>query len=549
MSYQSSIHFDPTALLIIKKEVDHSIQQVENAISRLVEDQILPFAIDDVLIQFQQCAQVLMLIDMPQLSQLTQYAADLMQKIMQNPENIIIKEVVALSEGTTMLRRYIEFICLREVRVPQFLLDSINNLELALGKPLTQEGQSIAAALDCVEPVFNLPQAPTLEKSSYIHTLYKLCLDKRLAQHETALDFQGIKLAGSYLAHLAVNTPSQQYWSLVQVAFNQIENITLTDARLRTLIAIESHVGQFLKNSLLFSASTIDLANILSMCISQEDELSQHIRNQLNMGEDLLTDTQLQVLSRHLFGPDFDTVHTVSHLIKQEMSQIHHDIENHYENMSPAKIAEIKSKLCNLANVFKVMNLDAACVELKLQAEQFSQENMENNQQFAHQLMNSIWSAMNSIGILERSFSSSRLQLPVSNMQISLDRLDAAHDVLLNETKILVNLSSQTLLHYLQDPDTTNLEALPTQLKEISGAMLFLGAKNAQSALLNSHQFVKTQLAKNGSKFSMQQVVRLLDVLASVDMMIDHVQNKQPVLASMFDIALNSSQNLKAIAS
>ncbi len=32
MSYQTSIHFDPTALLIIKNEVDNSIKLVESAV-------------------------------------------------------------------------------------------------------------------------------------------------------------------------------------------------------------------------------------------------------------------------------------------------------------------------------------------------------------------------------------------------------------------------------------------------------------------------------------------------------------------------------------
>lgn len=547
MSYQTSIHFDPTALLIIKKEVDNSIQQVETVISSLVEDQTLPFGIDDALIQFEQCAQVLMLIDMPHLSQLTQYASDLMRKIMQNPRNIITKDVVALSEGTTMLKRYIEFICLREVRVPQFLLDTINNLQLALGLPLTQEGQSIAASLDCIEPQFNLPQAPELEKSVYIHKLYKLCLQKLLLQNETALDFQGIKLVGTYLAHLGLSTSSKQYWNLVHVAFNYIENIAFSDARLRTLIGIESQIGAFLKAPQHFTASINDLANVLSICISQEDDVSQHIRDQINVGEDILTDTQLQVFSRHLFGPDFDTVHTASQLITEEMTQIRNDIENNYKNMSAEKTAELKSQLFNLANVFKVMNLNEAFVELKLQAENLSQNNMQNNDQFAQQLMNSMLSAMNSIGILERNFSSSRLQLRVNNMHISLDRLDEAHNALLNETKSLVDSSSQTLVQYLQEPETTNLDVLPAQIKEISGAMLFLSSKDGQQAFLNSHHFLKNELAKENT-FNTQQVERLLDVLASADMMIDNLQNKQPVLQSMFDVALNSSQNLKATA-
>ena len=55
MSYQTSIHFDPTALLIIKNEIDNSIKLVETAVNTLAEEQALPFGIDDALNQFEQC--------------------------------------------------------------------------------------------------------------------------------------------------------------------------------------------------------------------------------------------------------------------------------------------------------------------------------------------------------------------------------------------------------------------------------------------------------------------------------------------------------------
>ena len=97
MSYQTSIHFDPTALLIIKKEVDNSILQVESAVSSLVEDQTLPFGIDDALLQLEQCSHVLMLIDMPQVAKIAELSAQVMRKIMQNPREINTQDVIALS--------------------------------------------------------------------------------------------------------------------------------------------------------------------------------------------------------------------------------------------------------------------------------------------------------------------------------------------------------------------------------------------------------------------------------------------------------------------
>ncbi len=84
-------------------------------------------------------------------------------------------------------------------------------------------------------------------------------------------------------------------------------------------------------------------------------------------------------------------------------------------------------------------------------------------------------------------------------------------------------------------------------IKEISGALLFLSAKDGQTALLNSENFLKAEMAKE-STLTKPQVERLLDVLASVEILIENIRNKQPIIQKMFDIALTSSQNLKASA-
>ena len=547
MSYQTSIHFDPTALLIIKNEIDNSIKLVETAVNTLAEEQALPFGIDDALNQFEQCTQVLALIDMPHLSQITQYSAELMRKIMAQPQQIKTSDVVTLSEGTTMLKRYIEFISLREVKVPQFLLDTLNRLEKTLGKPITKEGQTIQPLLECITPNFNLPQAPSLEKSQYIHQLYKLCLNKLIKQAETPLDLQGIKLVGVYLAGMASNLPSQQYWQLVNVGLSHIEELLITEARLRTLIQVETNIGKFLAQQSAYQSNLSDLADILSICISQEDDVSQHIREQLNIGDELLSDTQLQVLSRHLYGPDYETIHTISQLMTNEMAQIRNEIEYNHQNMSTQKTQELQLKLNQLANVFKVLNLNEAAKELIQQAEKLSQSNTLTDVASVQQLMNSILASMNSIGILERNYTSSRLQLRVNNMHISLDRLDEAHKALLTETKTLIETLTQTLSLYVQDPAAHSLEALPEYLKELAGAAQFLGNSAQQTALLTAANFAQKRLDQNLA-LDAEQVNCILNVVAGLDLLVDNLKNKQPVLQSMFDVALSSSQQLQNIA-
>ncbi|WP_353144350.1 chemotaxis protein [Acinetobacter pragensis] len=547
MSYQTSIHFDPTALLIIKNEVDNSIKLVESAVSTLVEDQTLPFGIDDALNQFEQCAQVLALIDMSSLAKIAQYSAELMRKIMGNPAVINASDVIALSEGTTMLKRYIEFICLREVKIPQFLLDTLNRLELSLGKPLTSEGQHIESLLDSITPDFDLPQAPALEKSKYVHHLYKLALNKLLKQEENESDLQAIKLVGAYLAGLAEKHPSKQYWSLVFSAFNQIDQLLISEPRLRTLISIERNMAQYFSAPERFKPSLADIANVLSLCISQEDEVSQHIRGKLNIGDDLLTDIQLQVFSRHLYGPDFDTMHTISDLVTAEMTQIRNDIEFNYQNMTAEKTQELQNKLLQLGNIFKVLNLNEAHNDLARQAASLNQADILKDDNFAQQLMNCILSAMNSIGVLERHHTSSRLQLRVNNMNISLDRLDEAHEALLNETRVLIDSASQALVQFVKDQDTAGLDTVPVQLREIGGALLFLNAETGRDALVAAASFLQKRI-EAAEAIDQQNINHVLDTLASADMLIDNLKNKLPVLHSMFKVALESSDKLKLAA-
>ena len=401
--------------------------------------------------------------------------------------------------------------------------------------------------LDCITPNFNLPQAPSLEQSQYIHQLYKLCLNKLIKQAETPLDLQGIKLVGVYLAGMASNLPSQQYWQLVNVGLSHIDELLITEARLRTLIQVETNIGKFLAQPSAYQSNLSDLADILSICISQEDDVSQHIREQLNIGDELLSDTQLQVLSRHLYGPDYETIHTISQLMTNEMAQIRNEIEYNHQNMSTEKTQELQLKLNQLANVFKVLNLNEAAKELIQQAEKLSQSNTLTDVASVQQLMNSILASMNSIGILERNYTSSRLQLRVNNMHISLDRLDEAHMALLTETKTLIETLTQTLSLYVQDPAAHSLQALPEYLKELAGAAQFLGNSAQQTALLTAANFAQKRLDQNLA-LDAEQVNCILNVVAGLDLLVDNLKNKQPVLQSMFDVALSSSQQLQNIA-
>lgn len=545
MSYSTAHHFDPTALLMIKGEVEQSINAVESTVNALVEEQSLPFAIDDALHQIEQCGRVLDLIDLPNIGKIAQYCAELMRQIIQNPENLKMREVEALSEGTSILKRYMEFATLNEVDAPILLLDSLNRLELALNKPLTTEATESLAHVQQL-PVFNLPTVASVEKSDYVHQLYKVSLSAFLAQRVSATDIQAMKIAGQYLAYFAQGTASEQYWGLVNLALEQLAENYLTDVRLRTLIAIERNIATFLENPN-FTATEQDMFAVLTMSLGQEGEVNQALRQQLGVVETVISTDELRTLAGKLYAPNSRTIHDVSNLLREEINHIRREIEYNYSSLSPEQISEVQQRMFAVVRVLQVLNLHDVAEKFNQQAEKVVPNNHVELQSdlFAQALMDSVLTVTNGLGLLERQYTSNRLQVGVFNTEIVLDQVDKAHETLLAESKLDITHTIQKMNDYVEQPSNEILVEIIEKLRELSGACLFLSQESGQQALLNGAKFLELAI-ETEQQVSTQQVNALLEVLAAVDLFIDNSLNKQPVLQRTFDYALESSKRLMA---
>lgn len=548
MSYQTSIHFDPTALLIIKNEVDNSIKLVESAVATLVEEQQLPFGIDDALLQLEQCSQILLLIDQPDIAKIAQYSAELMRKIMSNPQQIITSDIQHLSEGITTLKCYIEFSCVKELNIPQFLLQSLNQLEISLNKPLTREGNQVQRILNSVYPQLSLPLESALEKSEQIHRLYKNCLFKLLTNKAHKLDFEGFKLVGTYVSGIAQQTQSEQYWNLVRIVLSHLNSSLITEPRLRILINLETQMAQFLKQPLGFSSSLEDVSDILSLCITQDNHHSDYLRQQLNVGDEILSDSELYLYRKQLFGPDQETIHTVCDLLSDDITILRKDIEFNYTTFTEERTSEIKQQLVNVCHTLTVLNQSDISQQLADQLKQLKTAQDFQNEQFTQALINSLLTALNDLGLLIRQYRSNLLQYPVNNANIALDRLDNAYKVLVHELKALVDLSSQSMIAYAQSHENTLLENLASQFREIAGAVLFLLQYDPlYQAFINCAEFIEEQVEANKA-LETTEIQRILDVCASADMLIETLHQHHPIMYRMFDVAFHSSQKLKSVA-
>ena len=261
-----------------------------------------------------------------------------------------------------------------------------------------------------------------------------------------------------------------------------------------------------------------------------------------------MSDSELYLYRKQLFGPDQETIHTVCNLLSDDITILRKDIEFNYTTFTEERTSEIKQQLINVCHTLAVLNQSDISQQLADQLKQLNSAQDFQNEQFTQTIMNSLLTALNDLGLLIRQYRSNLLQYPVNNANIALDRLDNAYKVLVHELKALVDLSSQSMIAYAQSHENTLLENLANQFREIAGAVLFLLQYDPlYQAFINCAEFIEEQVEANKA-LETTEIQRILDVCASADMLIETLHQHHPIMYRMFDVAFHSSQKLKSVA-
>ncbi|KAA8731420.1 hypothetical protein F4V57_12600 [Acinetobacter qingfengensis] len=547
MSFQSSSHFDSTPLLIVKTEIENIIKNVETGVNQLLEDQIMPFGIEDALINLQQAAQVLALIEQPYLAKLTQLTADVMYKVLQDfkQQNIHANDIQAMSEGMNTLVHYIDFLCIKEASAPQLLISAINQLEISLKKPLTHEGTVVQPFLEAIEPNIKLDNPAQLPESQLVLRLYKVSLLHLLKNKTSLLDYQALSLCGNYFSLKAEGLQSQQFWRLVHQALKNSAQIHLTEPRLRSLIQIEQLAEQFFAKPSLFEVKIQNLADVIILCLSEDSLVAAQIREQLNLMDDVLSDNQLQCLRRQLFGPDFNTISTVVHLLNEQITTIEKQIEfGDYltDNSQQLKISE---QLSEMAKVFSIINLEQAAIQLQQQATKIRSIQYLADPAHANELMNALLFSSNALQMLAYEYTPVRAKLPINNHHIILETVENAQQTLCQEARLSVQKLSDMLIRYAQNMQHTELEEIPALLREVSGGLLFLESEQGYQMLQKTAQLLEQYILATKRDLQSREIRLLANTIASADYHFEQIQNHHPFMPKTMQVGLDSVAQLQ----
>lgn len=550
MSDYSSIHFNPTPLLVVKPEIENLIKQAESCINILIDSQKTPIELEDVSTGLKQTANILTLIDQAVLGKISLYSAELVDYIIESKDQVEIQYIATLSSSILAMKRYIEFTTLQETRIAYFLLEPLNTLETLLKKPITQEGEIVRPYLKEHTPKLSL-DFESVTPSKYIHQLYKVNLSLLLNPLSANKVNQPAFLAvTTHLLNVAKEKPSFDYWMLVHHSLSQLEHSFLSRPRLRTLIQIEKNIQLFLADPDHYHATAIDLENILYVSISQSDEYASTLKDQLNIQHAHVSDDILKRYAHPFFTtPDQTTINTITNILKQEITHTYQEIEMNYQTLSPERFQEIHRQISAIRNVLYVLNLKESADEISESLNTFTQAEDIHDENHAKQLINQLVQTLNNLKIYVRSHTPIILQRVIKNPKIGLDELDQAYDILAQETQASIEFNVDQLTSYIDNnTDQISLEHFIASFKELSGASLFLFDNTSiYQAFLHCAQYTE-ELHNKELQLSLDDVKNMLNVCASVENNLNAISNNQPVMPKIFDKALTYSQQLTVSA-
>jgi len=543
-------HFDVASLHLVKPEIDLSLAQVESVLSVFVDDDQNTSGLVDAAEAMAQIHGILRLLNLFGASELSGAMAKSMKDIADHPSNTKEERLAAIGEGLMVLHRYLEFVLLRETLLPHLLLPITNTLNQMAGLPLLREGHFLAPHLNIAqitptgttaEALHQPEQQPLIQ---FLARMYRHGLNAVLAGRATPDHYSLMQRAGYEMARLAMGGASGLYWQAAQSALEQLELCRpLTASRQRVLAAIER---QFAKPSTV--PSLADLTDVLALGTCRDHATAETLRNQLNLQSQIATDRTSSDLARFLFGPNGEVIHTVNALIHTEISQIKHQIDGLVRGETPEEGAiSISDRMQVLASTFDMLNLGDAASQLRQQIALESNWLKGDNQDSLNALMDALMAAENAMTILDKSYTSGAVMLPLNNMMISLHQLDEARATLVSESRGTIGMAMRALLSYIEnDHDELHLANVPVMLESVSGAMLFLEAPRGSQILQKTAQYMQQRFNPSQGAASAIELDRLADTLVCIDYYLESIEINKPAGERPFSIGEGSLAALQA---
>lgn len=529
----TTTNFDLSSLHMLRFEFDIALSDAETHLSEFIDDEsqapLLLYSIETL-------AQVSAVLDLIELDGASDLALDLshaFQNLYDSGNNNNHDLIFTISEGIMTLGRYIEFVLLKETLEPSLLLPIINELRGMLNKSAIDDDHfrkgnlsniTISSPEKNYKPLSQLAVQPDVP--AQLTKAYRAGLT-------VALNKTSAELTGTEKNRLAAMRTSCEYlakklgslfWQAAVASVTDLHAILpLTNAQKRTLIFLEQQFNNYLP------ANDSRFADLVSFACQRNNPIAQKIKQYFTARK---PDAQhLKHMRRFLFGPNREVTDKVNQLIQNEIISIKDSVDNEARQGGANKSAfiQIAKSLRDLALRLHLLNLNDAAKGVIQQARDVAKWQTPTPQDF-DQLLYALLMAENAVIFLAKTHTPGAVSLPINNTKISLHQLDTAYQMLIKESRNSLANAERGITAYLFDAtrDSMHIANIPSMLKGVSGAVLFLNIPTGYTLLQRAADYLEKALNEEDFNFTDEKLGQFADVLMAVDYHLESLEQNKP---------------------
>jgi hypothetical protein len=542
---------DVSALNLIKSEIDVSLTQIEGALSAFVEDNSNNGSLGECVEAMEQVWGALRLINVHGASELSELMFALLRQISELQENTPERYFSALGNGMMVMNRYLEYVQIKAVSLPQLLLPSINECRKALGLPELGEGFYLDVPYLPAPPALlplDLDTAREQQLAHRVRHMYQIGLVNLLRDQAEPVHYHLMSRALERAAQLCAGNAQSLLWWVGQAVMEALSGgVELTGGRKRLLAQLEQQLRLLsLPGGSAQPVDTTVLANALAIVgLGESGAHVTEVQAAFELSASCISQSQLQSQHDSMFGPGGSVIKTVATVLKDEIAHIKDvlDIIARGSQQEEESYETVADEITKASQTLIMLSLNDVAGAMRRQADVVRHWSDVPKESELNVLVDILLQADNAVAALDKEMTPGS-QTVVNNARISIHQLDEARAMLVAESRAGMSLVKRAILSYIESQgDTLHLANVPATLQSTSGGLSFLMAERGAGILRSCAAFVD-RLVNTKQMAPMSVIETFADAIACVDYYLESLEVNKPVSDNVFDIGEDSVAEL-----
>lgn len=547
-----------TSLTFLKDELDSTLGKAEKSLESWSEGHGSEDALNECQNAFIQLKGIFSVLELPAASLMAEEMSTLAASLtaVENPA----PRSGALSQAIVLIGRYLEYVQLKNMVLPELLVAGVNDLRRASGKSLIQESHFFAVDLARQRypeaEASDTPRSEVPRLARRLRHMYQVGLLGLLRGESSAANLKLMSRALTRLDRLCGPVPLGRLWWVGRAALESMvaDDMALTAARKALLAQIDR---QF-KRVVYEGESALDAefplvllkesVYIVSLCTSSHGVIGE-VKQVFDLRPGI-SDEYLQGEIALMSGGGDSVLRSVAANLKEELNSLKQSLDMAAQGVADTDYGDVANEMQRIAGTLTMVHLDKEAEQVRSRADvvrEWKTDQVDLEGMDFQGLVDDLLVVENAVATLERRVApGDDVHKEAHNKQISLYQLDEARMSVVQECRSGMSLTKRAVSTFMDSNwDRMHLSNLPPTLVGLIGGLTFLELDRARAIMDSVRNYIEqTLLAAHSEDPSRENMDTLADAITAVDYYLESMEENKPIGDSVLEVAEESMHEL-----